>query len=57
MVCVKCSEYRSSMWYVSSVVNTGQVCGVCVKCSEYRLSLWYVSSVVNTGQVCGMCQV
>ena len=43
MVCVKCSEYRSSLWYVSS--------------SEYRSSLWYVSGVVNTGQVCGVFQV
>ena len=29
LVCVKCSEYRLSLWCMSSVVNTGQVCGVC----------------------------
>ena len=59
MVCVRGSEYRSSLWCVSGVVNTGQVLilsVVYVKCSEYRSSLWYMSSVVNTGQVCGMCQ-
>ena len=43
MVCVKCSEYRSSLWYMSGVVNTGQV--------------WCGSSVVNTGEVCGVFQV
>ena len=49
VVYVKCSEYRSSLWYMSSVV-------VCVRGSEYRSSLWCVSGVVNTGQVCGVCQ-